>query len=54
VVEVVLTCRSYHRPPHVGASHTFSNRPFDYTKAKAQAMRNTSYIVALKVLPALA
>ena len=54
VVEVVLTCRSYHRPPHVGATHTFSNRPFDYTRAKAQAMRDTSYNVALAVLPVLA
>jgi hypothetical protein len=55
VVEVMLTCKSYHSPPHVGITSTFSNRtPFDYTEAKAVAMRDTSYNVALRVLPSLA
>ena len=51
VVEVMLTCRSYHN--HLGITSTFSNRTFDYTAAKAEAMRDTSYNVALKALPLL-
>jgi hypothetical protein len=51
VVEVILTCHSYHSPAHTGRTWTFSNRAFDYTVARREAMRDTSYNVAVAVLP---
>jgi hypothetical protein len=53
VAQVILTCNSYHRPPHVGKTFTYTNQPYNCTIATRVSINNTSYNVANVVKPIL-